>query len=265
MPFSEYIQRWQLIPDGEPIITHSSRLLPVRRRGRAGMLKIAEQADEKAGNAVMVWWNGEGAAQVWEHDEHALLLERAEGQRSLAAMAANGHDDEATRILCAATARLHAVNHRPLPVLKPLREWFADLETHAGKYGGMFLQALDTARSLLAAPQEEVVLHGDVHHDNFLDFEERGWLAIDPKWLTGERGFDYANIFCNPEQFPALPPQHFHRRLQLVAAAANLDRQRLLQWILAWCGLSAIWFLEDNMPAQIDLSVAELVIAELNQ
>jgi streptomycin 6-kinase len=28
-----------------------------------------------------------------------------------------------------------------------------------------------------------------------LDFETSGWLAIDPKGLIGERGFDFANIF----------------------------------------------------------------------
>jgi hypothetical protein len=42
-------------------------------------------------------------------------------------------------------------------------------------------------------------LHGDIHHDNILDFGRRGWLAIDPKRLFGERGFDYANLFCNPD------------------------------------------------------------------
>jgi aminoglycoside/hydroxyurea antibiotic resistance kinase len=42
------------------------------------------------------------------------------------------------------------------------------------------------------------VLHGDLHHGNVLDFGLRGWLAIDPKGLLGERGFDFANIFTNP-------------------------------------------------------------------
>jgi streptomycin 6-kinase len=265
MEFGQYIQKWQLIRDGEPIVTPTSHLLPVRQQGRAAMLKIAVENDERAGNSVMVWWNGEGAAKVLAHDESALLMERAEGRRSLAAMARNGEDEEATRILCSATARLHAVERRPMPVLKPLQLWFADLEAHAEKYGGMFLRSAATARQLLADPQEEVVLHGDVHHDNFLDFEEQGWLAIDPKWIYGERGFDYANIFCNPDFDSATPPHRFLRRLQLVTDATGLERRRLLQWTLAWAGLSAIWFLEDNMAADIDLAIAGLVIAELDK
>jgi len=53
---------------------------------------------------------------------------------------------------------------------------------------------------LLLADQHDVgVLHGDIHHGNILDFGPRGWLTIDPKGLIGERDFDYANLFCNPD------------------------------------------------------------------
>lgn len=42
-------------------------------------------------------------------------------------------------------------------------------------------------------------LHGNLHHDNALNFRARGWLALDPKQLVGERGVDFANIFTNPD------------------------------------------------------------------
>ena len=42
-------------------------------------------------------------------------------------------------------------------------------------------------RKLLAEPREVCALHGDLHHDNVLDFGPRGWLAIDPHALVGER------------------------------------------------------------------------------
>lgn len=265
MQFDEYIGRWQLIPDGEPIITHSSRLLPVKRNGAPAMLKIAVEPDEKAGGAVMVWWNGEGAAKVLAHHNDALLLERAEGTRSLAAMARNGEDEAATRILCTATMRLHAPKNGPRPALKSLKDWFRDLTLHGHKYGGVITEAARMAEQLLDAQQEEVVLHGDVHHDNFLDFEERGWLAIDPKWIIGDRAFDYANIFCNPDFASATPRERFFSRLQTVTEMTGIDRQRMLRWTLAWTGLSAVWFLEDNMKADIDLAIGEMALAELRK
>jgi streptomycin 6-kinase len=39
--FDHYLARWGLTPDGEPIITRNSRLLPVRRGETPAMLKIA--------------------------------------------------------------------------------------------------------------------------------------------------------------------------------------------------------------------------------
>jgi streptomycin 6-kinase len=87
---STLISRWELTPDGTAIQTHCSRLLPVRHRGRPAMLKIAFEAEEKAGHVLMRWWDGQGAARVLAHDDQALLLERAEGSRSLGAMARSG-------------------------------------------------------------------------------------------------------------------------------------------------------------------------------
>lgn len=116
-------------------------------------------------------------------------------------------------------------------------------------------------------------LHGDVHHDNILDFGERGWLVIDPKRLIGDRYFDYTNLFCNPDFASATDPEQFARRLAVVTEAARLDRKRLLQWLLAWCGLSAVWCLNDlpniditdqDRP-DIDLKIAELAAAELDR
>jgi streptomycin 6-kinase len=122
------------------------------------------------------------------------------------------------------------------------------------------------ARSLLENPQQVGVLHGDIHHDNILDFGDRGWLAIDPKRLIGERGFDYANIFANPDLADPTRPVaalHFKRRLEIVSADAGLDRRRLLQWIVAWSGLSAAWFLSDGGSPETDFRIAELAVAEL--
>ena len=49
-------------------------------------------------------------------------------------------------------------------------------------------------------------------------------------------------------------------------AKSRLERQRLLKWILAWCGLSATWFLGDDDPlAEINLAVAERAIATLER
>lgn len=264
--FEPWLKRWMLVPDGMPIITSGSRLLPVRMADVPAMLKVAVDAEEKFGNLLMTWWDGEGAAQVFAQYGDGLLMERAMGERSLMYMALNGQDDEASRIMCAVVARLHAPRRSPLPPLVPLLQWFESLRLAAAQHGDLYSLSLTTAETLLADPQDVVVLHGDVHHDNILDFGPRDWLAIDPKRVIGERGYDYANLICNPELPTATDPLRFERQVEVIAEAAGLEQRRLLQWVLAFAGLSAAWFLEDDdtLQASGQLQVAELAACRLN-
>jgi streptomycin 6-kinase len=267
--FAPDLARWGLQPDGEPIHTHSSHLLPVRHRGAPAMLKVSVEKDEREGAVLMRWWDGEGAARVLAHDGDALLIERATGPRSLSAMARNGADDEATRILCSAALALHRPRPTPLPELIPLRIWFEALWPVAQTHGGLLRRSAEAAEALLSTQAEIVPLHGDLHHDNVLDFGARGWLAIDPKRLIGERGFEYAILFCDPDLADPEPPvatlpERFERRFEIVTADAGLEPRRQLQWILAWCGLSAAWFFGDGDPAEINLAIAAKAAAMLD-
>lgn len=265
--FDDSLRRWNLTPDGDPIHTHSSDLLPVRFQGEAAMLKIARSDEERVGTRMMVWLGGEGAARVLRHDEEAALLERVEGDLSLTDMVYIGQDDEASRLLCQAVAVLHGRQAQPWPELPPLQEWFRALEAIAPQTGGVLPLALEAARDLFREPRDVRPLHGDIHHGNVLHSRERGWLVIDPKGLIGERGFDYANIFCNPDLEVATRPGRLARQSHVVAEAAGLERHRLLQWVLAYAGLSSAWHLEDGEDdlAAPTLEVARIAAAELGR
>ncbi|MCA8273713.1 3'-kinase [Burkholderia sp. AU30280] len=261
--FDRYLGLWGLVPDGGPILTASGGLLPVVWQGRPAMLKVATCDEERRGNALMTWWNGQGAAQVWRHDGDAVLLERAQPAPTLAGYSESGHDDDAMRIACDVVARLHAHRASAPPSVVPLHDWFHALLSDASS-SDVLRRSATVAHQLLAGPPiDEVVLHGDIHHGNILHFGERGWLAIDPKGLRGDRAFDYANLFCNPSHDIAVDPARFERRVTLVADAAALDRRRLMQWILAWSGLSAVWLIEDGLLPDTRLQVATLAATAL--
>ncbi|RDJ27899.1 APH(6) family putative aminoglycoside O-phosphotransferase [Bosea caraganae] len=270
--FEPHLSRWGLVPDGEPIVTHSSRLLPVLHGETPAMLKLAGVEDERRGYLPLEYWNGDGAARLLARTEsgEAMLIERAMGRRSLSDMARNGADDEATAILCDAIAGLQKPRG-PVPAgLIPLDTWFRELFPMAAKQGGLLARSAAAASELLSAQREIVPLHADLHHDNVLDFEERGWLAIDPKCVIGDRAFEYTILFCDPDLADPKPPVaivpgRFERRLEIVLEKSGLERRRLLNWILAWCGLSASWFLGDDDPlAGINLAIAERAIRALD-
>ena len=177
--------------------------------------------------------------------------------------AAAGADDEASRILCAVATRLQAPRRGPLPEFVPLSRWFEALSPAAGIHGGLLAQADAAVRDLLAMPREVVTLHGDIHHGNVLDAGTRGWVAIDPKGLLGDRIFDFVNVLRNPDAATALASGRFDRQVDVLADAGALDRHRLLKWTLAFAGLSAAWHLADNEPANLDIAVAGLAAAAL--
>ena len=267
--FEPYLKRWRLTPDGTVIVTPAARLLPVRQGTMPAMLKVVTLDEAKRGTDLLTWWDGQGAARVYERDGHALLMERALGERSLVDFVRSGRDDEATQILCDTIATLHRPRGRPAPDLTPTNLWFAPLGDLARTHGGLLARADAVARELLTSPRDIMPLHGDIHHENVLDFGARGWLAIDPHAVLGERSFDYANIFCNPDLGdPAITiardRAHFLRRVEIVVARSGIERQRLLQWILAWCGLSAAWFISDGANADIDIAIAALAAATID-
>lgn len=264
-----YMSRWHLVGDGSPVQTTSSYLVPVTRDGFPAMLKVTSDPDELRGNHLMTLWGGQGAAAVMEHDQYALLLERAVSASTLADVVYAGLDDDATRTLCKTAERLHTASLLNQEKMRPLKNWFTALLESSSSRTGWLKNCACQAQNLLNTPQEQIALHGDLHHGNVLDFGPRGWLAIDPKGLYGERTADFAALFLNPDladpQRPyAISPKRFEQRVRLVSSHAGVEPVRLLRWIQAWSGLSAIWFIEEGNAPDIQQTVAYLASAALS-
>lgn len=263
--FETYLARWQLLPDGAAIHTHGSDLLPVRTVDDApAMLKLARWPEERAGAALLRWWEGDGAARVLQAADDALLLERATGTRSLLKEAMEGgeHDDHASQVICAVLDRLHAPRKQTPPPLRPLAEWFGAVRLQAARHGGVLAHCARIADALLAQPQDIVALHGDPHHSNVLEFATGDWRAIDPKDRFGERGFDHAQILCNPDLTTVPDPLRMARQWPVVASHGRLEPLRLLRWTAAHAALSAAWTLEDEdmAAASHELATAETAL-----
>ena len=224
------------------------------------MLKLTADPDEIRGSGVLQWWKGKGAVRVYERENGVVLMERAAGSRSLNELTLHGDDEQALGILYAVIDQLHGHDPTERPETVSLEDWFAPLlqSTSAQE----IVQAgKPLAARLLASQHQQVVLHGDIHHGNVLDAGDRGWLAIDPKGLYGERAFDYVNLFRNPPDKEFVrSSDRFRRRLDLVSAIAGLDKRRLAEWIAAFCALSIVWDYQPGGGIAIDLIVGQLAL-----
>lgn len=259
-----YMQLWNLLYDGDGFCTHCSFIQPVLSGDAKCILKIPFSIEEKRGGKVLEWWHGVGAVKVLALDGDAILMERITGDCSLKSMSLNAQDDEATEIICAAADILHSNKREPLPELTPLEIWFEELFSSAERYGDAFIKSAVTAKRLLENQSDIRVLHGDLHHDNILYSQERGWLAIDPKGLVGERAFDYVNILCNPTEEIALSEGRLMRQIYIISKNTGIAVKHLLEWTVAWAGLSAVWFLNDDLDATTPSGVLEIALAHLH-
>jgi streptomycin 6-kinase len=102
--------------------------------------------------------------------------------------------------------------------------------------------------SACAAAVSEVVdepgdrlLHWDLHFENVLSGSREPWLAIDPKPLAGDPGFDL---------FPALDnrfePDEVLWRFDAMTEVLDLDRGRAKAWTLGRVLQNALWDIEDG-------------------
>ncbi len=259
-----YCRLWQLDVEGASFETPSSWLRPVRYLGKPAMLKVLKpESDEGGAASLLAYYGGEGAVRLYRADTQALLLERAMGERSLAAMASSGRDLAAASILADTLVQLHRERADPLPdALTSLSEQFSSLFERAGE-DPLLARAAAVATLLLGTAQNVGPLHGDLHHNNVLDGEKRGWLAIDPKALIGERCYDVANLLRNPSSDANLV-QDPERMLYLAAFYAErlgFERQRILAFGFAHAGLSAAWDIDDGLDPEFSLGCAKLLSA----
>lgn len=255
------LHKWGLQPDGGLIETHTSQLLPVRHVDGPAMLKVLKPAsDEQAGADMLRYFAGMGAVSLIVADGDAWLMERADTDPSLIAMALSGGDDRAAANLADCVAQLHAPRDLPAPGgLIRLHDWFHSLFAREADLP-MLARCAAVARDLLATERDIVVLHGDLHHENVLH-SPRGWLAIDPKGLIGERTYELANLLCNPQPHGKVVhrPERMQRLAMLYAERLTLNVQRILGFALAHAGLSAAWSLDDGTDASYRLKCAEVL------
>jgi streptomycin 6-kinase len=258
-------RRWTLALDG-PVHRSPTSCVAFGREttgpGRHIVLKVADpESDETRGTAALVHFGGRGAVRVLAHEDGAVLLERAIPGRPLTAMVREGRDADAMRTVCDVAARLHDAPP-PAGGFPTIEDWGRGFERHRRSGSTAIAPAmLDQASSIyteLAASQHDRrLLHGDLHHDNILWDEDRGWLAIDPKGVIGEPVYEVGAALRNPTSEPSVVVTAIARRCDIVAEHFATDRQRVIGWAFAQAVLSAVWSIEDRESPAFALAVAE--------
>lgn len=253
--FETYLKRWNLTPDGEPIETHTSNLLPVKSPDGAAMLKIPKNNDtDEQTEIALRCYNGIGAVKLLAADGLTTLMERTDPQ-DLKSLALSGQDDQASKVIATTIAKLHQYSG-PLPDLPIIEDVFAPLLTSTDP---RFTACASSAREMLAEPNR-ILLHRDIHHENILN-SPRGWLAIDPKGVIGPPIYEFANSFHNPVPHIELlrDADRMLRMADIFAENSPHSAKDLLRAAHAHAGISTIWHESDGGSSDYVLKNAKIL------
>ncbi|MEU6311607.1 aminoglycoside phosphotransferase family protein [Streptomyces sp. NPDC047014] len=207
--------------------------------GTPAALKLAPpQARPDRELAALAHWGGFGAVRVLDTRHHeedgALLLERLHPEVSLRSLPEAKALLEASgtlRRLWVAPPAGHvweSVAERTEAQAEALGSAPAEVRELAGA-------ALAARAELVAAPPEELLLHGNFRQGKVLAGERAPWLTVGPDPLVGERAYDLARLVrdrLEDQVASSAGAAGARRRVNKLADALDVDRERLRGWTL---------------------------------
>ncbi|MBA3813321.1 MAG: phosphotransferase [Alphaproteobacteria bacterium] len=257
-----YLNLWHLTPEEAPLQTPTGLVAKVMWQNQPCILKISPEGGDEETASVLSHYDGQGAARLLQAEGRATLLERVIPGTHLSEFLIKGQDDQATHILCNVIEKLHS-NQKfsgAYPTLEKLQEGFEK-----------YLQSGDTQiplalvkeahfiyKKLVGSQETPILLHGDLHHDNVLYDEKRGWLAIDPKGYVGEPCYEVGAMLRNPLNCPPIAqnPERIRTRVSIICERLNFDRERVIGWAFSQAVLSGIWSVEDGESPEWSMGAA---------
>lgn len=196
---------------------------------------------------------GYGGIHVIDADENlgALLLEHVEPGTPLSAIE---DDNLATEIFCDVFQHL---NHPTASVpYVAIKDHFSAIERYCHRGEGSDAsnslpsywveRAKCSLTHLISSTNDDVLLHGDLHHGNILNHKAKSWVVIDPKGIVGDRHFDVIQYLLNYEDRGGDPFSVLHRRIGIISDRLGLDPIRIAMWGIARGVLEACWSIEDG-------------------
>ena len=256
LKLDHYAKFWDLELLSDPIQT-STGLVAFTKDS---VLKIGINDSEEQTALALQHYNGNGAVHILKHEDSATLMERANPGTLLSEL----DDYSATNILCDVIAKLHSNKTlADFPTIGDLQIGFKNYINSGDTQipSELVFEANETYTNLLNTQATPIVLHGDMHHENVIYDETRGWLAIDPKGYIGEPTYEIGAMLRNPINCHDIinSPEMINQRVNIICERLGFERSCVLGWAFAQAVLSAIWSIEDNQSPEWFIEVAKAI------
>lgn len=267
-------QRWGL-RIGAPFahLTFNYVAPAVRTDGTAVIVKAYAGDEFPLQVEALRLFDGHGMVQFLECEvqDKVLLMEYLQPGTTL--LRVEDDDEQATAIAASVMRQVWrpmSAGH-PFPTVSDWGRGFGRLRKHfdggSGPFPPRLLEEAETLFAELSASMtEQMLLHGDLHHDNILMARRQPWLAIDPKGLVGEPAYETGALLRNAlaRVFSDSQPRRvLARRVDQLAEKLELDRVRVRDWGLAQGVLSVWWGIEDSGYVSDETMAFSSLMAEI--
>lgn len=247
-----YLQKWNLTSEG-PVenLSYNYVIKVTDWMGTPLILKLGvPNFDTRNEMITLKTYDGNGCAKLLKSDSEngVMLLERLIPGRMLS--------EEKDEMLVVETfIKVWKEIRRPVPngtSTPSLTHWFEGLTRYRKNFphGPIshehVLLAEDFFKYIEDTSAGPELLHGDLHHENILYSEQQGWMAIDPKGVTGDSYFDVVSFLVNQLESKTDSKSILKLRVDTISNQLGLDRQRLLKAAVALGTLYACWGIEDQ-------------------
>jgi streptomycin 6-kinase len=205
-----------------------------------------------------------GVPKVYAADEqkNAFLMEYLTPGNSLKSIVQAGHDEKATRIICQTILELQSQQLKKFSFkhLSELAKDLSQLKDHIDKH--TLSKAESLFRDLTADRSHDVLLHGDLHHDNIIS-HSASWKVIDPHGFIGDPTAEVGAMIRNPNDcFPQNRPLAviIETRLKVLTEELLFDPQRIKAWAFCMTILSAAWNIQDfGTTTNFEIAIANAI------
>ncbi|MFD3519301.1 aminoglycoside phosphotransferase family protein [Streptomyces sp. NPDC058653] len=246
---ADFLKRWELRRTGPAMHGMCALVLPVERAdGTPAVLKLQSLDEETAGEPLALRaWDGDGAVRLLEYDQESgtLLLERLDAARDLGGVGVRDGVQVIAELLARLTALPAPAGLRGLGEIAGAMLDEAPLTVRSLADGGerRLLQDCAAAVREVAGEPGDRLLHWDLHFENVLaplpgpwGEAREPWLAIDPKPLGGDPGFELLPAIVN-----RFDEGDVLWRFDLMTEVMGLDRERARAWSLGRVLQNCLW------------------------
>ena len=162
-------------------------------------------------------------------------------------------EEQSIKIMGGVIKDLQSCAHVDLRNFRHVSSWLDTLKKDWDIPQKYLIKSRELAQLLLSTTKREVLLHGDLHHENILLDSNNKWVAIDPKGVIGDPVYEIGAAIRNPipELLANDDAEHIiQNRVDSFAELLEFDHKRIFDWAYVQAALGACWAIEYGLDAE---------------